>query len=194
MLTTKEKKYSNAHKTKKIDKKGNIAFLKFDKQTWLQFKDMMTGSNDAEINNTEIHNKLIKKTKHLLGFEGLTHPNGDHELGLDIARYINPFPGTAGDFRIWIGGIRPLKDIIAVLENLEYAYQRAKIVILEEELEKKGIKSNISDIVFKDDQIMIRYVNNQFLEKIRKDFLNNYRNLLHNFLKLSFASSISPRF
>ena len=50
MLTTKEKKYSNAHKTKTIDKKGNVAFLKFDKQTWLQFKDMMTGSNDAEIN------------------------------------------------------------------------------------------------------------------------------------------------
>ena len=50
MLTTKEKKYSNAHKTKKIDKKGNVAFLKFDKQTWLQFKDLMTGSEDADIN------------------------------------------------------------------------------------------------------------------------------------------------
>ena len=29
----------------------------------------------------------------------------------------------------------------------------------------RKFKSNISDIVFKDDQIMIRYVNNQFLEK-----------------------------
>ena len=65
MLTTKEKKYSNAHKTKKIDKKGNVAFLKFDKQTWLQFKDMMTGSKDADINkwHKEIKDSLEKKKK-----------------------------------------------------------------------------------------------------------------------------------
>ena len=49
MLTTKEKKYSNAHKTKTIDKKGNVAFLKFDKQTWLQFKDMMTYTFNADV-------------------------------------------------------------------------------------------------------------------------------------------------
>ena len=63
MLTTKEKKYSNAHKTKKIDKKGNVAFLKFDKQTWLQFKDMMTGSKDADINKwkKEFKDSLEKK-------------------------------------------------------------------------------------------------------------------------------------
>jgi hypothetical protein len=64
MLTTKEKKYSNAHKTKKIDKKGNVAFLKFDKQTWLQFKDLMTGSSDAEINkNKKIFFDSIEKQK-----------------------------------------------------------------------------------------------------------------------------------
>ena len=64
MLTTKEKKYSTSYKTKKIDKKGNIAFLKFDKQTWLQFKDMMTGSNDAEINKRmKIFKDSVEKQK-----------------------------------------------------------------------------------------------------------------------------------
>ena len=69
MLTTKEKKYSNAHKTKKIDKKGNVAFLKFiNKDTFLQFKDLMTGSTDAEINKkmktlTEGTEKQKKKKK-----------------------------------------------------------------------------------------------------------------------------------
>ncbi len=64
MLTTKEKKYSNAHKTKKIDKKGNVAFLKFDKQTLLQFKDMMTGSNDADVNKKmKILKDSIEKQK-----------------------------------------------------------------------------------------------------------------------------------
>tara|TARA_B100000029_G_C17050616_1_gene769334 strand:+ start:132 stop:344 length:213 start_codon:yes stop_codon:yes gene_type:complete len=51
MLKTKEKNYSNAHKTKKIDREGNVAFLKYiNKDTLLQFKDLMMGSTDAEIN------------------------------------------------------------------------------------------------------------------------------------------------
>ncbi len=55
-----------------------------------------------------------------------------------MARYVNAFPGTPGDYRAWIGGIRPLADITALLENLCYAYHRAKIVVLEEELAALG--------------------------------------------------------
>jgi len=67
------------------------------------------------------------------------HPNGTYEAGLDVARYINAFPGTPGDFRAWIGGIRPVEDITALLDNIKYAYTRAKLVIIEEELAKLGV-------------------------------------------------------
>ena len=61
-----------------------------------------------------------------------------YEQGLDVARYVNAFPGTPGDYRAWIGGIRPPEDITALLDNLTYAYHRARIVVLEEELAKHG--------------------------------------------------------
>ena len=95
--------------------------------------------NDPDITNSDIHARIIAKTKQLLGFEGIRHPNGEHENGLDVARYVNPFPGTPGDFRAWIGGTRSDSDIIALLDNLEYTYHRAKIVVLEEELTQLGL-------------------------------------------------------
>jgi len=94
--------------------------------------------NDPGITDADIHNRIIARSKQLLGYEGLIHPNGDREPGLDVARYVNAFPGTPGDYRAWIGGIRPVADITALLENLAYAYQRAKIVVLEEELAALG--------------------------------------------------------
>jgi len=90
--------------------------------------------NDPEIMDATMHNRIIARSKQILGYEGLTHPNGEREPGLDVARYVNAFPGTPGDYRAWIGGIRPSPDITALLENLAYAYQRAKIVVLEEAL------------------------------------------------------------
>ncbi|GBF28460.1 putative 2-hydroxyacid dehydrogenase [bacterium MnTg03] len=93
---------------------------------------------DPGITDADIHNRIIARSKQLLGYEGLIHPNGDREPGLDVARYVNAFPGTPGDYRAWIGGIRPVADITALLENLAYAYQRAKIVVLEEELAALG--------------------------------------------------------
>jgi phosphoserine aminotransferase len=95
--------------------------------------------NDPNITSAEIHNRIIAKSKQLLAYDGITHPNGDYEPGLDSARYVNAFPGTPGDYRAWIGGIRDTKDITALLENLQYAYTRAKIVVLEEELSKLGV-------------------------------------------------------
>ena len=94
--------------------------------------------NDPDISDAAIHNRIIARSKQLLGYEGLIHPNGDREPGLDVARYVNAFPGTPGDYRAWIGGIRPVTDITALLKNLTYAYQRAKIVVLEEELAALG--------------------------------------------------------
>jgi len=94
--------------------------------------------NDPDITDADIHTRIIARSKQLLGYEGLTHPNGDYEPGLDAARYVNAFPGTPGDYRAWIGGIREAEDIVRLLENISYAYHRAKIVVLEEELAAQG--------------------------------------------------------
>ncbi|MCP5081007.1 MAG: phosphoglycerate dehydrogenase [Alphaproteobacteria bacterium] len=94
--------------------------------------------NDQDITDADVHGRIINRSKQLLAYEGLTHPNGDREPGLDVARYVNAFPGTPGDYRAWIGGIRPHADITALLNNLEYAYLRAKIVVLEELLAEQG--------------------------------------------------------
>ena len=94
---------------------------------------------DEDITDADMHVRIIAESKKMLGYEGLTHPNGDHEKGLDVARYVNAFPGTDGDFRAWIGGIRPTDDIAALLENIEYCYHRAKIVVLEQDLDQQGI-------------------------------------------------------
>ena len=93
---------------------------------------------DRDITDPAIHARIIARSKQLLAHDGITHPNGEHEAGLDVARYINAFPGTPGDYRAWIGGIRPVTDITALLGNLEYAYLRAKITVLEEELAALG--------------------------------------------------------
>ena len=95
--------------------------------------------NDPDIADPAIHHRIVAKAKQLLSYEGLTHPNGDHEPGLDVARYINAFPGTPGDFRAWIGGVRPRADIIALVENIAYACNRAKVHVLEESLAKLGV-------------------------------------------------------
>ncbi|MEH6456506.1 MAG: NAD(P)-dependent oxidoreductase [Cocleimonas sp.] len=94
--------------------------------------------NDGDITDDEVDAQIIAKSKQMLGYEGLTHPNGDYEPGLDVARYVNAFPGTPGSYRAWIGGVRPSTDIISLLENLNYAYHRAKIVVLEEQLAAAG--------------------------------------------------------
>ena len=95
--------------------------------------------SDADITDPTLHLRIIAASKQLLGFDGLTHPNGEHEKGLDVARYVNAFPGTDGDYRAWIGGIRPYSDVVALLDNLEYAYHRARIFVLEQELAKDGV-------------------------------------------------------
>ncbi|MER9139618.1 phosphoglycerate dehydrogenase [Mesorhizobium sp. M0830] len=96
--------------------------------------------NDGAISSSDLHARIVARSKQLLGYEGITHPNGEHERGLDAARYVNAFPGMPGDYRAWVGGIREPSDITALLENLKYAYLRAKIVVLEEELERHGSK------------------------------------------------------
>ena len=93
---------------------------------------------DGDIQIPDLHLRIIAESKKMLGYEGLTFPCGSHEKGLDVARYVNAFPGTDGDYRAWIGGIRPGGDIIALLENIEYCYHKAKTLVLEQELEQLG--------------------------------------------------------
>jgi lactate dehydrogenase-like 2-hydroxyacid dehydrogenase len=100
---------------------------------------------DPDIIDPAIHARIIARSKQILAYDGATHPNGEYECGLDVARYINAFPGTPGDYRAWIGGIRPVSDIFALLDNLKYAYLRAKIVVLEEELAKLGETFAVAD-------------------------------------------------
>lgn len=95
--------------------------------------------SDSQITDPAIHARIIARSKQLLAYDGITHPNGFHEQGLDVARYINAFPGTPGDYRAWIGGIRPVEDIHALLDNMKYAYHRARAVVMEEELAKHGV-------------------------------------------------------
>lgn len=94
--------------------------------------------NDGSISASDLHPRIIARSKRLLGYEGTTHPSGEYEAGLDTARYVNAFPGTPGDYRAWIGDIRDPSDITALLEDLKYAYLRAKIVVLGEELERRS--------------------------------------------------------
>lgn len=94
---------------------------------------------DPDITDAGVHARIVAYSKAILSYDGVTHPNGSYEPGLDVARYINAFPGTPGDYRAWIGGIRPVEDIPALLDNLQYAYHRAKIAVLEEELAKAGV-------------------------------------------------------
>ncbi len=94
---------------------------------------------DGDITDPAIHARIVAYSKALLSYDGITHQNGTYEPGLDVARYINAFPGTPGDYRAWIGGIRPISDVTALLDNLHYAYHRAKIAVLEEELAKQGV-------------------------------------------------------
>ncbi len=101
--------------------------------------------NDGDISTSDLHGRIIARSKQVLGYEGVTHPNGDHEIGRDAAPYVNAFPGTPGDYRAWIGGIREPEDIEALLENLKYAYLRAKVVVIEEELERRGKKVEYAD-------------------------------------------------
>lgn len=95
--------------------------------------------DDSDISDVAMHTKILAASKQMLSYDGLTHPNGDYEVGLDVARYVNAFPGTPGDYRAWIGGIRPVEDIKALLENLTYCYHRAKILILEKALAAEGV-------------------------------------------------------
>jgi phosphoserine aminotransferase len=95
--------------------------------------------NDPDITDDELCASVIVRSKQLLGFEGITHANGDYEKGLDVARHVNAYPGTPGDYRAWIGGTRDESDIIALLENITYAYHRARILVAEEQLAEQGV-------------------------------------------------------
>ncbi|MGP9590363.1 hypothetical protein [Halomonas sp. AOP42-B2-16] len=92
--------------------------------------------NDPEFK--ELHARILTRAKQLLGQTGITHPNGRHEAGLGAALYLNAFPGMPGDFRAWIGGVRETADIHALLDNLHYAWLRAKVLVIAEELVARG--------------------------------------------------------
>ncbi len=87
--------------------------------------------NDPDITDTDFHATIVARSKQLVGYEGLTRRDGTYEPGLDAARYVNAFPGTPGDYRAWIGGIRPAEDVTRLLDCLYYAWLRAKIDTLE---------------------------------------------------------------
>jgi lactate dehydrogenase-like 2-hydroxyacid dehydrogenase/phosphoserine aminotransferase len=93
---------------------------------------------DGDIDDNDVHQRIVAKSKQLLGYEGITHIDGSHEKGLDVARYVNAFPGSPGDYRAWIGGIRPHADITALLDNINYCYLRAKAAVIDELLLEAG--------------------------------------------------------
>ncbi|MAZ20985.1 hypothetical protein [Roseovarius sp.] len=78
------------------------------------------------------HARILAKAKQLLGHEGLVDQAGHHHPGLNAARYVNAFPGMPGDFRAWIGGIRPPEDIDALLSAFKFAWLEARTAVLAE--------------------------------------------------------------
>jgi phosphoserine aminotransferase len=101
---------------------------------------------DPEIVDDELRARVIARSKQLLGFEGLTHANGEYEKALDVARHVNAYPGTPGDYRAWIGGTREESDIIALLENITYAYHRGRILVTEELLAGQGVNFEVQSM------------------------------------------------
>ncbi len=97
---------------------------------------------DKDINE-ELRALAVIKSKQLLGFEGITQISGEHEKGLDVARHVNAYPGTPGDYRAWIGATRDKSDIIALLDNIVYCYHRARIAVIEEVLAEQGVTFEI---------------------------------------------------
>ncbi len=102
--------------------------------------------NDPDFADEALHARVLARSKQVLSYDGLTHPNGEYQAGLDVARYVNAFPGTPGDYRAWIGGIRDADDITALLDNLSYAWHRARIVVIEEELLRHGVNFDAARI------------------------------------------------
>ncbi|MEM7213946.1 MAG: NAD(P)-dependent oxidoreductase [Pseudomonadota bacterium] len=134
---------------------------------------------DPDVTDDALNAKLIARSKQLLGYEGLTHPNGDYEPGLDVARYVNTFPGTPGDYRAWIGGMRTVDDITALLENLKYCYLRAKLVTIEEMLAEQGVT--------------FESASGDRSERSRKDEANRaYKVLVADLVGLKFDSNGNP--
>ncbi len=85
---------------------------------------------DPDIADEFVKDQIVAASKGLLSYEGLAGLDGAFEPGMNAARYINAFPGTPGDYRAWIGGVRPESDILALLNCMKYAYLRAKIAVL----------------------------------------------------------------
>lgn len=85
---------------------------------------------DPDITDVYMRNQIVAKSKALLGYEGLVGQNDAFEPGLNAGRYLNVYPGTPGDYRAWIGGMRPESEIRALLDCIRYAYLRAKIAVL----------------------------------------------------------------
>ena len=136
--------------------------------------------NDKDIVDDTTKEKILSRSKQLLGYEGITHNNGSYEKGLDVARYINAFPGTPGDYRAWIGGVRPQKDIVTLLDNIEYAYHRAKISVIEEQLAKMGESIPLS--------------NSSTVLKRKDDSKRAYKVLIADLVGMRFDETGSPDF
>ena len=99
---------------------------------------------DKELDDDELCARAIVKSKQLLGFEGISHANGDYEQALDVARHINAYPGTPGDYRAWIGGTRDKADILALLENIYYGYHRGRIAVMEDLLAEQAVNFELA--------------------------------------------------
>ncbi|MDR6433614.1 hypothetical protein [Brucella pseudogrignonensis] len=125
--------------------------------------------NDADITDPETHARILAKAKSLLGYEGITHASGRHEAGLCAAFYINAFPGTPGDFRAWVGGVRSEEDVLLLLENLQYAWQRAKIVVLQSDNDSTVTATDITGHIRRELDISISSDHAEQLLELRKN-------------------------
>lgn len=91
---------------------------------------------------TEQKRRAVRYAKDYLGYKGLMRPNGVFIKGLQAMDNLETYPGTPGDFRFWIGGIRPKSDMEDIIKNLDHAYYVGKAIVIEEELADRGVNSS----------------------------------------------------
>ncbi len=97
---------------------------------------------DQRITSVGQKNEIVALSKKRLSYDGYNLRNGAKAEGVDVARYINAFPGSPGDFRAWIGGIRDQASVLALLNNIEKAYLEARDNILERANHKQEIAAS----------------------------------------------------
>ncbi len=95
---------------------------------------------DEDVTDTDIHARIIARSKQLLGMRASPIRMASTSPASTAARYVNAFPGTPGDYpRLGRRHPRARRRRRTAGEPAIRLSAPPKIVVLEEELAKKGV-------------------------------------------------------